>query len=230
MVHLKIVNLSKQFDGKDNTSLAVKDFSLEVKKGEFVTLLGPSGCGKTTVLRIVAGLETPTAGSIYIRGKDIAILPPNKRSTAMVFQHYALFPHMDVYNNVAFGLRFKKKLKKNAIAGRVKEFLGLVGLDGLERRMPQQLSGGQQQRVAIARALVTEPDVLLFDEPLSNLDKDLRIQMRSEIRRLHDKTSSTAIYVTHDNDEALALADRVVKMKHGEIESISQADRLCRQS
>lgn len=221
MSHLQIRNLNKIFKGRKNggSAIAVKDFSLDVSEGELITLLGPSGCGKTTVLRIIAGLEHPTSGTISLGDKDITFLPPDKRDTAMVFQHYALFPHMDVFHNVEFGLKFKRKFTKEKRKERVKQFLDMVELSDFSRRMPSQLSGGQQQRVALARALVIEPKVLLCDEPLSNLDTEMRLQMRKEIKRLHDKTEATTIYVTHDHEEAEFLADRIVTMKDGKIET-----------
>lgn len=218
MPHLKIHNLVKRFDGKKGrSSLAVNGVTLEVEKGEFIILLGPSGCGKTTVLRMIAGLEHPTSGTINIGGQDVTTLPPNKRNTAMVFQHYALFPHMDLFHNVEFGLKYKKQMTREARHDETLRMLKLVGLENLERRMPSELSGGQQQRVALARALVIKPEVLLCDEPLSNLDADLRLQMRTEIKRLHQQTGATTLYVTHDHEEAQSLADRIIKMKDGSI-------------
>jgi iron(III) transport system ATP-binding protein len=221
MSHLTIKGLCKDFEGRGGTVPVVKDLSLSVEKGEFVTLIGQSGCGKTTVLRLVAGLENPTAGRIFLGGTDITDLPPERRDIAMVFQHYALFPHMDVFNNVEFGLKLKKNLSKAERRERVRHFLSLVGLADYAQRMPSQLSGGQQQRVALVRALVTEPKVLLCDEPLSNLDADMRVQMRGEIKKLHREIDATTMYVTHDHDEARAIADRIVVMKDGEIASAS---------
>ena len=198
--------------GKD--FYAVHDTSLDIVPGEFVTRLGPSGCGKTTTLRMIAGFESPDEGEIYLGDEAINILPPNKRDTAMVFQSYALLPHYNVFDNVAYGLKLRK-VPKEEIKERVTKILELVELSGMEARMTNQLSGGQQQRVALARALVLEPSVLLFDEPLSNLDAKLRVSMRTEIRRIQQKTGITAVYVTHDQSEAMALSDRIIIMNKG---------------
>ncbi len=198
--------------GKD--FYAVKDTSLEIKPGSFVTLLGPSGCGKTTTLRMIAGFESPDEGEIYLGDEPINELTPNKRDTAMVFQSYALLPHYNVFDNVAYGLKLRK-VGKDEIHKRVMDILHLVELDGMEGRMTNQLSGGQQQRVALARALVIEPSVLLFDEPLSNLDAKLRVSMRTEIRRIQQEVGITAIYVTHDQSEAMALSDNIIVMDKG---------------
>ena len=195
---------------------AVHDVDLTIKPGTFVTLLGPSGCGKTTTLRMIAGFESPDEGEIYLGGDPINALTPNKRDTAMVFQSYALFPHYNVFDNVAYGLRLRK-MSKAEIEHRVTNILKLVELSGMEQRMTNQLSGGQQQRVALARALVVEPGVLLFDEPLSNLDAKLRVQMRTEIRRIQQQLGITAIYVTHDQSEAMAISDNIILMKKGVI-------------
>ena len=195
---------------------AVKDCNLDIKPGSFITLLGPSGCGKTTTLRMIAGFESPDEGEIYLGGEPINALTPNKRDTAMVFQSYALFPHYNVFDNVAYGLKLRK-VSKAEIERRVEEILALVELSGMESRMTNQLSGGQQQRVALARALVVEPGVLLFDEPLSNLDAKLRVQMRTEIRRIQQKLGITAIYVTHDQAEAMSISDQIILMKSGVI-------------
>ena len=198
--------------GKD--FYAVKDTSLEIEPGSFVTLLGPSGCGKTTTLRMIAGFESPDEGEIYLGEEAINELTPNKRDTAMVFQSYALLPHYNVFDNVAYGLKLRK-VPKDEIKERVMKILDLVELTGMEGRMTNQLSGGQQQRVALARALVIEPSVLLFDEPLSNLDAKLRVSMRTEIRRIQQEVGITAIYVTHDQSEAMALSDRIIIMNKG---------------
>ena len=198
---------------------AVSGADIEIAPGELVTLLGPSGCGKTTTLRMVAGFELPTSGRVLIGGSDVTFLPPNKRETATVFQSYGLFPHLDVYENVAYGLRIRK-IPAAELDGRVKEALGLVGLGELAHRAPSRLSGGQQQRVALARSLVVAPQVLLLDEPLSNLDALLREQMRVEIRRIQKRLGITAIYVTHDRVEAMSLSDRVVVMKGGVIRQV----------
>ena len=200
--------------GKD--FYAVHDVALDIEPGSFVTLLGPSGCGKTTTLRMIAGFESPDEGEIYLGGEPINELTPNKRDTAMVFQSYALFPHYNVFDNVAYGLRLRK-VPKDEIQERVTNILKLVELSDMEQRMTNQLSGGQQQRVALARALVVEPGVLLFDEPLSNLDAKLRVQMRTEIRRIQQALGITAIYVTHDQSEAMAIADNIILMKGGVI-------------
>ena len=198
--------------GKD--FYAVKDTSLDIEPGSFVTLLGPSGCGKTTTLRMIAGFESPDEGEIYLGDEPINELTPNKRDTAMVFQSYALLPHYNVFDNVAYGLKLRK-VPKDEIRERVMRILDLVELTGMEARMTNQLSGGQQQRVALARALVIEPSVLLFDEPLSNLDAKLRVSMRTEIRRIQQEVGITAIYVTHDQSEAMALSDKIIIMNKG---------------
>ena len=195
---------------------ALKGVDLDVPAGSLVTLLGPSGCGKTTLLRSVAGITDPTAGSISIGGNRIDALPPEKRNFGLVFQTYALFPHMNVEKNVAFGLEMRR-VPKPEMARRVAAALELVGLGHLGRRLPRELSGGQQQRVALARAIVIEPDVLLFDEPLSNLDAKLRDHLREDLRALQQKFGTTSLYVTHDQAEAMALADEIVVMKDGEI-------------
>ena len=200
--------------GKD--FYAVHDVALDITPGSFVTLLGPSGCGKTTTLRMIAGFESPDEGEIYLGDEPINALTPNKRDTAMVFQSYALFPHYNVFDNVAYGLRLRK-VPKEEIKTRVTNILSLVELSGMEQRMTNQLSGGQQQRVALARALVVEPGVLLFDEPLSNLDAKLRVQMRTEIRRIQQTLGITAIYVTHDQSEAMSISDNIILMKGGVI-------------
>ena len=195
---------------------AVHDVELDIEPGSFVTLLGPSGCGKTTTLRMIAGFESPDEGEIYLGGEPINALTPNKRDTAMVFQSYALFPHYNVFDNVAYGLKLRG-VAKNEIKEKVTNILKLVELSDMEQRMTNQLSGGQQQRVALARALVVEPGVLLFDEPLSNLDAKLRVQMRTEIRRIQQALGITAIYVTHDQSEAMAISDNIILMKNGVI-------------
>lgn len=219
---MKVVlkDLRKEFDSPDENRrkvVAVDDVSLEIGDGELITLLGPSGCGKTTTLRMIAGFEIPTAGRIFVGDKDVTDQPPNQRDSAMVFQNYAIFPHLTVQDNVGFGLSLKN-ISQSEIAQRVDAILDLVGLAGKGKRMPDQLSGGQQQRVALARAIVNEPSVLLFDEPLSNLDAKLREQMRSEIRRIQQHLGITAIYVTHDQSEAMAISDRIVIMNEGRIE------------
>ncbi len=203
--------------GKD--FYAVKDANLAIEPGSFVTLLGPSGCGKTTTLRMIAGFESPDEGEIYLGNEAINALTPNKRDTAMVFQSYALLPHYNIFDNVAYGLKLRR-LDKATIKQKVTDILKLVGLEGMEARMTNQLSGGQQQRVALARALVLEPGVLLFDEPLSNLDAKLRVSMRTEIRRIQQQAGITAIYVTHDQSEAMALSDQIIIMQKGVVAQI----------
>ena len=215
---VELRNISKIYKdpktGKD--FYAVHNVSLDIAPGTFVTLLGPSGCGKTTTLRMIAGFESPDEGDIFLGGQAINALTPNKRDTAMVFQSYALFPHYNVFDNVAYGLRLRK-VPREEIERRVTDILALVELSGMEARMTNQLSGGQQQRVALARALVVEPGVLLFDEPLSNLDAKLRVQMRTEIRRIQQKLGITAIYVTHDQSEAMSISDNIILMRAGVI-------------
>jgi iron(III) transport system ATP-binding protein len=192
----------------------IRDFSCATAQGEFFALLGPSGCGKTTTLRSIAGLETLDKGSIFFGDRDVTNMPPEQRKAAMVFQSYALFPHMNVFENVAFGLR-AQKMEKSRIAPRVDECLALVQLDGLEKRPVTDLSGGQQQRVALARALAVHPEILLLDEPLSNLDAELRYSTREQLGALQKELGLTAIYVTHDQEEALELADRIAVLKDG---------------
>ena len=209
--------------GKD--FYAVKDTSLTIEPGSFVTLLGPSGCGKTTTLRMIAGFESPDEGEIYLGDEAINELTPNKRDTAMVFQSYALLPHYNVFDNVAYGLKLRK-VPKDEIKERVMRILDLVELTGMEGRMTNQLSGGQQQRVALARALVIEPSVLLFDEPLSNLDAKLRVSMRTEIRRIQQEVGITAIYVTHDQSEAMALSDNIIIMRGGVVEQMGTPQEI----
>ncbi len=210
----------KIFDSSGGKKVtAVDNVTLTIEPGEFVTLLGPSGCGKTTILRMVAGFETPSGGDVLIGDERVNTLTPDRRDTAMVFQSYALFPHLNVFENIAYGLKIKK-MKTEDIRTKVKEILGLVGLSELEGRSPNQLSGGQQQRVALARALVMEPSVLLFDEPLSNLDAKLRIHMRREIRKIQRQFGITSIYVTHDQAEAMSMSDRIIVMNRGVVEQI----------
>ena len=203
--------------GKD--FYAVQDTTLDIEPGTFVTLLGPSGCGKTTTLRMIAGFESPDEGDIYLGDEAINALTPNKRDTAMVFQSYALLPHYNVFDNVAYGLKIRK-LPKEEIQERVMNILKLVEMEGMESRMTNQLTGGQQQREALARALVIEPSVLLFDEPLSNLDAKLRVTMRTEIRKIQQKVGITAIYVTHDQSEAMSISDKIIIMSKGKVEQI----------
>ncbi|NBK22278.1 MAG: ABC transporter ATP-binding protein [Spirochaetia bacterium] len=219
---LNLENVTKTFQKDDGYITAVDAVNLQVEEGEMVTFLGPSGCGKTTTLRMVAGFELPTSGAITIRGMDMTNTPVNKRKIGFVFQNYALFPHMSVYNNVAYGLKSRGE-KDKAIKDKVKEALLLVGLKNTENRYPSQLSGGEQQRVALARVIVMEPNLLLMDEPLSNLDAKLRIHMRTEIRKLQKKLGITCLYVTHDQSEALSMADRIVVMNKGKVEQVGTA-------
>ena len=210
MAKVLIKDLNKKYD----ETHAVKDVNLEIRDREFVVLVGPSGCGKTTTLRMVAGLEEITSGDISIDGRVVNDLPPMDRDIAMVFQNYALYPHMSVYDNMAFGLKMRK-FGRDEIQKRVREAAEILGIQPLLARRPRQLSGGQRQRVALGRAIVRHPRVFLFDEPLSNLDAKLRVQMRVELKRLHERLETTAIYVTHDQVEAMTLGDRVVVMKDG---------------
>ena len=207
--------------------VAVDDVSLDAAPGEFLSLLGPSGCGKSTVLRMVAGLVEPDAGQVVLDGEDISHVPVHRRHLGLVFQSYALFPHMTVYENVAFGLR-RRRLPAAELRPRVERMLDLVQLGPLGARHPRELSGGQQQRVALARALVTEPRVLLLDEPLSNLDALLRDEMRVELKRLQERLGTTMIFVTHDQAEALTLSDRVVVMDHGRVEQVGSPEEVYR--
>jgi putative spermidine/putrescine transport system ATP-binding protein len=212
---LEISNLRKSF----GTYHAVQHFEMKIDKGEFISFLGPSGCGKTTTLRMIAGFETPTTGQIRVNSQDITGLRPNQRKIGMVFQSYALFPNMTVADNVAFGLKVAKK-PADEIAQRVKEMLGLIGLPHLGNRYPFQLSGGQQQRVALARALAPKPQVLLLDEPLSALDAKIRVSLREEIRAVQRELGITTVYVTHDQEEALSMSDRIVVMNEGRVEQM----------
>ncbi len=216
---VKLVNLSKIFPSPDHPHkevVAVKDVNLEVEDGEMVTLLGPSGCGKTTTLRIISGFEIPTTGDVWIEGKKVNDLPPNRRDTSMVFQSYAIFPHLSVSQNIGFGLELKG-WKAARIREEVERIMEVMNLKDMYHRRPDQLSGGQQQRVALARAIVNKPSVLLFDEPLSNLDAKLREQMRVEIRRIQQTFKITSVYVTHDQDEAMTVSDRIVVMNEGKV-------------
>ena len=218
---VRLENVSKIYlDPKTNKPFkAVDSINVDIAPGDFVTLLGPSGCGKTTTLRMIAGFESPDEGEIYLGEEPINELTPNKRDTAMVFQSYALFPHMNIFDNVAYGLKLRK-VPKDEIKKKVFDMLKLVGLEGMENRYTNQLSGGQQQRVALARALVVEPGVLLFDEPLSNLDAKLRVYMRTEIRRIQQQFGITAIYVTHDQSEAMSISDKIIIMNKGVIAQV----------
>ena len=219
---IELRNVTKTFsDG----FTAVKGLDLAIKKGEFVTFLGPSGCGKTTTLRMIAGFDLPTEGEILLNGKDISHLPPNMRPVNTVFQRYALFPHMNVYENIAFGLK-QKKLPKNAIDKKVENVLDLVDLEGFEKRRISTLSGGQQQRIAIARALVNEPQILLLDEPLGALDLKMRKEMQLELKEMHRQLGITFIYVTHDQEEALTMSDKIVVMNEGRILQIGAPEDI----
>jgi multiple sugar transport system ATP-binding protein len=217
MARVLLTNLNKKYDDTH----AVKDVNLEIRDREFVVLVGPSGCGKTTTLRMVAGLEEITSGEISIDGRVVNDLPPMDRDIAMVFQNYALYPHMSVYDNMAFGLKMRK-FEKSEIEKRVRRSAEILGIQALLERRPRQLSGGQRQRVALGRAIVRDPRVFLFDEPLSNLDAKLRVQMRVELKRLHHRLETTAIYVTHDQVEAMTLGDRVVVMKDGLVQQVGE--------
>lgn len=203
----------------------LKGICLSIKKGEFITFLGASGCGKTTTLRIIAGLETPDEGCVRLNGKDVTALEPNRRNVNTVFQNYALFPHMDVFANIAYGLKLKR-IPKKEIAQRVQEMLELVQLSGYEKRMPSELSGGQRQRVAIARAVINNPQVLLLDEPLGALDLQLRRQMQIELKRIQKRLGITFIYITHDQEEALNMSDRIVVMQNGQFEQIGTPNQV----
>ncbi len=216
---LELRNLSKVFGQGSERVVAVDNINLDIHPGEFITLLGPSGCGKTTTLRMIAGFETPSTGEILLDGEDVIRLTPDKRPMGMVFQSYALFPHMNVYENIAYGLKIKK-LPTKQIKQEVGFVLASMSLQNLANRAPSQLSGGQQQRVALARAMVMRPKVLLFDEPLSNLDAKLRARMRIEIRQLQQRLGITSIFVTHDQDEAMSISDRIVVMRNAKIEQV----------
>jgi multiple sugar transport system ATP-binding protein len=217
MARVLLTNLNKKYD----ETHAVKDVNLEIRDREFVVLVGPSGCGKTTTLRMVAGLEEITSGEIRIDERVVNDLPPMDRDIAMVFQNYALYPHMSVYDNMAFGLKMRK-FRRDEIEKRVRRAAEILGIQQLLERRPRQLSGGQRQRVALGRAIVRDPRVFLFDEPLSNLDAKLRVQMRVELKRLHHRLETTAIYVTHDQVEAMTLGDRVVVMKDGLVQQVGE--------
>lgn len=213
---LSLININKSFDD----SHILKDVSLDINDGEFLTLLGPSGCGKTTILRCIAGLETIDSGDILLNGSSIKDLSPNKRNINTVFQNYALFPHLNIYDNIAYGPRVKKSMDEKQIKEKVAEFLELVQMSGYEERMIHQLSGGQNQRIAIARALINEPDILLLDEPLGALDLKLRKHMQMELAQLQKQTKTTFVYVTHDQEEAVGISDRIVVINKGEIQQL----------
>ena len=226
MATLEMKNVTKQFGRK---VIAVKDFNLEVADREFLVLLGPSGCGKTTAMRVVAGLEEATFGQILIGGKDVTNLPPRKRNVSMIFQNYAVWPHMKVFDNIAFALKIKK-MHPQEIEETVRRVAGMTNIDMLLDRYPSQLSGGQQQRVAVARAIAVSPDIFLMDEPLSNLDAKLRVSMRTELKAIHDKTDATTVFVTHDQSEAMSMADRIVIMRDGEVIQMGTPDDVYHRS
>src|SRR5262244_2430174 len=221
MAEVSLRNVVKRFDDVE----AVRSIDLDIPNNEFVVLVGPSGCGKSTTLRMIAGLEEVTAGEILIGGELVNDLPPKDRDIAMVFQNYALYPHMTAFENMAFGLRLRK-FPKSEIRERVEDAARILDITDLLLRRPKQLSGGQRQRVAMGRAIVRHPKVFLFDEPLSNLDAKLRVQMRTEIKRVHQKVKTTTVYVTHDQVEAMTLADRVVVMNRGQVEQIGAPQEL----
>ncbi|HWP63823.1 MAG TPA: ATP-binding cassette domain-containing protein, partial [Candidatus Binatia bacterium] len=214
-IDVRLVGVTKRF----GDTLAVDHIDLEVESGEFFSLLGPSGCGKTTTLRMIGGFEEPTEGRIELQGEDVTWLPPYRRNVNTVFQNYALFPHLNVYDNIAFGLR-RRRVPEREIRARVAEMLRLVELSGFERRRPSQISGGQAQRVALARALVNRPAVLLLDEPLGALDLKLRKQMQVELKRIQQEVGITFIYVTHDQEEAMTMSDRIAVMNRGRYEQL----------
>jgi ABC-type Fe3+/spermidine/putrescine transport system ATPase subunit len=224
-ITLSIKNLSKVFRSKHDQVQALDDVSLDIREGELFTLLGPSGCGKTTTLRCIAGFEKPTDGAIDFLGQDFTAIPPFRRNIGMVFQSYALFPHMSIFENVAYGLRIRK-LSRREIGERVNQIIQLVGLEATQKRKPSELSGGQQQRIALARALVYDPQLLLLDEPLSNLDAKLRVYMREEIRRIQQQARVTTIYVTHDQEEALSISDRIAVMHAGRVSQVGSPDEI----
>ena len=219
---VKFDKVDKSYDGK---VLVVKDLNLDIAEGEFITMLGPSGSGKTTCLMMLAGFETPTNGEIYLDGNPISNIPPHKRGIGMVFQNYALFPHMTVYENLAFPLRVRK-FSKDETDKKVEKALSMVSLSGFGSRMPAQLSGGQQQRVAVARALVFDPEVVLMDEPLGALDKNLRESMQYEIKHIHESIGVTVVYVTHDQSEALTMSNRIAVFNDGKVQQLSSPDKL----
>lgn len=221
LIGMEVCGLNKSFGG----ATAVRDLDLAVEEGAFVALLGPSGCGKTTTLRLIAGFERPDSGEIRINGRDVKGVPPHRRDIGIVFQSYALFPHKTVFENIAYGL-VRRKVAKAEVQLRVRDVIELVRLSGLEQRYPRQLSGGQQQRVALARSIVIRPSLLLFDEPLSNLDAKLRLNMRGELRRLQQLLGITTIFVTHDQEEALSMADQVVVMNEGRIEQVGTPEDI----
>ncbi|KDE60104.1 sugar ABC transporter ATP-binding protein [Halostagnicola sp. A56] len=224
MAHVRVESLRKEYDV--GTVVAVDDLNLEIEDGEFVTVVGPSGCGKTTTLRMLAGLEEPTSGTISIGGEDVTDVHAKNRDVAMVFQNYALYPHKTVFENMAFGLRMSTDMSADERERRVTETAEMMDIEGLLKDKPDQLSGGQKQRVALGRAIVREPDVFLFDEPLSNLDAKLRTSMRAEIQRLQNELGITAVYVTHDQHEAMTMGDRIVILDGGELQQVGKPTRV----
>ncbi len=226
MTTLTMEKVTKQFG---RNVIAVKDFDLKVKDQEFLVLLGPSGCGKTTAMRMVAGLEEVTSGQIFLGDRNITDLPPRKRNVSMIFQNYAVWPHMTVYENIAYALKLKN-MDKQSIDLVVQKTSGMAKIDNLLERYPSQLSGGQQQRVAVARAIAVNPDIFLMDEPLSNLDAKLRVSMRTELKTIHHKAGATTVFVTHDQSEAMSMADRIVIMKDGEVVQIGTPDDVYHRS
>lgn len=225
MAFVELNNIGVSYDKKEHYVL--EDLSIEIKQGEFLSLLGPSGCGKTTTLRVIAGLINPQKGQFILDGEDMTDVPIHKRGFGMVFQSYALFPHLSVFDNVAFGLK-AKKIATAVIEEKVQRFIEICGLKGFEQRFPKQLSGGQRQRVALARALVLEPKLLLLDEPLSNLDAKLRVTMRQEIRRIQQQLGITTIFVTHDQEECFSISDKVAIMNQGVIEQFNTPEEIYR--
>ena len=220
----KSINL-KNINKKFNSVEVIKSFNLKINEGEFVTLLGPSGCGKTTLLRMIAGLEHVSSGEIFIGDENVTSVPPNKRDTSIMFQDYALFPHMNIEQNIGYGLKLKK-LDKNLIKEKTSSWLKKIGLENYNNRMPYEISGGQRQRVALARSLIVEPGVLLLDEPLGALDANLRKTMQVELKKIHSEFGITFVYVTHDQEEALSMSSRIVLMNEGEIEQLSNPNEL----
>ncbi|WP_434530028.1 ABC transporter ATP-binding protein (plasmid) [Haloarcula sp. NS06] len=219
MARVKLEHVTKRYDDGESGVVAVDDMNMDINHGEFICLVGPSGCGKSTTMETIAGLTQPSEGEIYIGERDVTDLPPKDRGVAMVFQNIALFPHMDVYDNISFGLRLRD-YPQDEIDRRVERAADIVQLEGMLDRMPDEMSGGQRQRVAIARAIVREPDVFLMDEPLANLDAKLRVHMRTELQRLHKKLDTTIIYVTHDQAEAMTMSDRIAVLDTGELQQI----------
>jgi multiple sugar transport system ATP-binding protein len=219
MAKLKLDHVTKRYDDQGEVVTAVDDMNLDIDHGEFICFVGPSGCGKSTTMETIAGLTIPTEGTVHIGDRDVTNLPPKDRGIAMVFQNIALFPHMDVYDNISFGLRLRD-YPQDEIDRRVERAADIVQLEGMLGRMPEEMSGGQRQRVAIARAIVREPDVFLMDEPLANLDAKLKVHMRTELQRLHKELDTTIIYVTHDQEEAMTLSDRIAVLNSGSLQQI----------